>query len=121
MVRDRASSYNSHSHSDQELSKSRRASKSHQWFKSYGHFTEGVDLAYWWSFSGGGSAINEATPSSFFICPVQAFFNASETVFIDHPVLLVFTCCEVRVLPSKLTMFCTLLPSGVRLLKGTPN
>ena len=24
-------------------------SKFHQWFKSYGHFTEGVDLAYWWS------------------------------------------------------------------------
>jgi hypothetical protein len=35
------------SHSDQELSKSRRASNTHQWFKSYGHFTEGVDLAYW--------------------------------------------------------------------------
>ena len=34
------------------------------WFKSYGHFTEGVDLAYLWSFSGGGSAINWATPSS---------------------------------------------------------
>ena len=35
----------------------------HQWFKSNGHFTEGVDFAYWWSFSGGGSAINVATPS----------------------------------------------------------
>ena len=31
-------------HSDQERSKSQRTSKSHQWFKSYGHFTEGVDL-----------------------------------------------------------------------------
>ena len=31
-------------HSDQELSTSWRASKSHQWFKSYGHFTEGVDF-----------------------------------------------------------------------------
>ena len=37
----------------------------HQWFKSNGHFTEGVDFAYWWSFSGGGSANNGATPSSF--------------------------------------------------------
>ena len=26
---------------------------------------EGVDFAYWWSFNGGGSAINGATPSSF--------------------------------------------------------
>ena len=32
-----------------------RASKSHQWFKSYGHFTEGVGFAYWWCFSGGGT------------------------------------------------------------------
>ena len=30
----------------------------HHWFKSYGHFTEGVDFAYLWSFSGGGSAIS---------------------------------------------------------------
>ena len=29
--------------------------------------TEGVDLAYWWIFIGGGSAINGATPSSFMI------------------------------------------------------
>ena len=43
-------------HSDQELSKSRRASKSNLWFKSYGHFTKGVDFASWWSFIGGGSA-----------------------------------------------------------------
>ena len=27
---------------------------------SYGHFTEGVDLAYWWSLSGGGSALQPA-------------------------------------------------------------
>ena len=42
------------------------ASKSHHWFKSYGNFAEWVDFAYWWSFSGGGSAINGATPSSFY-------------------------------------------------------
>ena len=29
-----------------------------------GPFTEGVDFAYWWSFSGGGSAIKGATSSS---------------------------------------------------------
>ena len=31
--------------------------KEHQNPISYGHFTEGVDFAYWWSFSGGGSAL----------------------------------------------------------------
>ena len=31
-----------------------RASKSHHWFKSYGHFTEGLDFAYWWSCIGKG-------------------------------------------------------------------
>ena len=35
-------------HSGQKLFKSRRASKSHQWFQSYGHFTDGVNFAYWW-------------------------------------------------------------------------
>ena len=34
-------------HSDEELSKSLKASKLHQWFNSSGHFTEGVDFAYW--------------------------------------------------------------------------
>ena len=43
-------------HSDKEHSKSQRASKLDQWLKSYGHFTEGVDFAYWCSFIGGGSA-----------------------------------------------------------------
>ena len=50
-------------HSDQELSKLQRASTSDHWFKNYGNFTEGVDFAYWWSFSGGGSAINGLPPS----------------------------------------------------------
>ena len=45
-------------------SKSQRAFKSHYWFKSYSDFSELVDFAYWWSFIGGGSAINGATPSS---------------------------------------------------------
>ena len=30
-------------------SKSQRASKSHNWFKSYGDFAEWVDFAYQWS------------------------------------------------------------------------
>ena len=41
-------------HSDKELSKSWRAWKLHHWFKSYGHFGEGVDLASWWSCIGKG-------------------------------------------------------------------
>ena len=34
------------------------------WFKSYGDLAEWVDFAYWWIFSGGGSAIIGATASS---------------------------------------------------------
>ena len=33
-------------HSDKELSKSQRESKLHHWFKSYGHFSGGVDFAH---------------------------------------------------------------------------
>ena len=33
---------------------------------SYGNFAEWVDFANWLSFSGGGSAINGDTPSSYF-------------------------------------------------------
>ena len=46
-------------------SKSQRASNLHYWFKSYSNFAEWLDFAYWWSFSGGVSAIIGATPSSF--------------------------------------------------------
>ena len=45
--------------SDEELSKSQRTSKSHQWFKSYEHFTEVVDFAYWWSCIGEGVACSQ--------------------------------------------------------------
>ena len=41
-------------------------SEGHQNRISYGHFSEGVDFAYWWSFISGGSAINGATPSILF-------------------------------------------------------
>ena len=34
----------------------------HYWFKSYCNFAECLELDYWWSISGGGSAINGATP-----------------------------------------------------------
>ena len=58
------------SSSDQDLSKSPRASTSDEWFKSNGHFTEGVDFACLWSFSGGGYVINGATPSSLLNSPI---------------------------------------------------
>ena len=45
-------------------SKSQRASKLHYWFKSYYDFAERVDFFYWWTFSGGGPAINKTTQSS---------------------------------------------------------
>ena len=35
-------------------SKLHRTSKLHYWFKSYGDFTGGVDIAYWWSCIGQG-------------------------------------------------------------------
>ena len=41
------------------------ASKLHNWFNIYANFAEWEDFVYWWSFSGGGSAINRATPSIF--------------------------------------------------------
>ena len=50
---------------DQELSKSQRASKSHQWFKSYSHFNEGVDLAYWLSCTRKGLRLQPAQQACF--------------------------------------------------------
>ena len=45
-------------------SKYRGAFKLHYWLKNYSNFSVWVDIAYWWSFIAGGSAINRATPSS---------------------------------------------------------
>ena len=45
-------------------SKSWRATKLYYCFNTYRNFAEWVDFAFWLSFSGGGSAINRATPSS---------------------------------------------------------
>ena len=53
-------------YSDQELSKPQRASKSHQWFKSYGHFTEAVDVANWLSFIGKGLRLQPAHQACFY-------------------------------------------------------
>ena len=56
-------------------SKSQRASESDYWFKSYANFAKRVDFAYWWSFSGGGSAINGATPSNLYgSCFINAWY-----------------------------------------------
>ena len=48
-----------------QLSKYWRVSKSHQWFNSYGHFTEGMDLAYWWSCIGKGLCLQPAQKACF--------------------------------------------------------
>ena len=32
----------------------------HQWFRSNGNFTEGVDMAYWWSCIGKGLRLQTA-------------------------------------------------------------
>ena len=41
--------------------------KNDQWFKSYGHFTEGLDLADWWSLGGGGPAPAACTAGLFIL------------------------------------------------------
>ena len=46
-------------------SKSQRPFKLHYWFRSFGNFAESVIFTFWWSFSSRGSAMNGATPSSF--------------------------------------------------------
>ena len=46
-------------------SKSRRASKSHYWFKSYGDFAEWVDSSHWWSFIGKGLLLQPAQQACF--------------------------------------------------------
>ena len=58
-------------HRDQELSKSRRASKSNQWFKSYSHFTKGMDFADCWSFIRGGSAPAACAAGLFIVVSVR--------------------------------------------------
>ena len=41
------------------------AYKLHHWFKSNGHFTEGVDFAYWWSCIGKGLSLQPAQQACF--------------------------------------------------------
>ena len=52
---------------------------------SYCDFAERVDIAYWWSFSGEGSAINKATPSSSLYDP-QSKPGFSD-MFVFNPIL----------------------------------
>jgi hypothetical protein len=59
-------------------SKSGLASKSRNGFNSYSNFAEWVDFAYWWSFSGGGSAIIGTTPSSLKLMQLSGKFLAKE-------------------------------------------
>ena len=48
-----------------KLSKSWSVSKSHQGLKSYGHFSEAVDFAYWWSWIGKGLRLQPAQQACF--------------------------------------------------------
>ena len=48
------------------------ASKPHQWFKSYDHFTKRMNFAYWWSLIGKGLRLQPAQ---------QACFYGMSTVF----------------------------------------
>ena len=60
-------------------SKILRASKSHYWFKSLVDFDEWMDYAYWWRFSGEGSAIIGASLSSCRTAP------ATPSLLINRP------------------------------------
>ena len=85
-VKDSTSSYKIMScHSDQELSKFRRASKSHQWIKSYGHFTEGVDLAYLRSCIGKGLGLQPAQQACYFVYQGVLFSRPKENWYIKYP------------------------------------
>ena len=76
MVRDSSSSYKEVFHSDQELSKSQRAYKLDQWFKSYSHLTERVDFAYWWSYFGKGLRLQPAQQACFYrLCGAGSLTN----------------------------------------------
>ena len=65
------------------------------WLKRYGHFTEGVDFAYWWSFSGEGSAINGATPSSL----IKTKCVTSLIIFIYYRILTQLDYSEAIIAP----------------------
>ena len=59
-------------------------------------FTEGVNSAYWWSFSVGGSAINGATQSSFCVFwKLFIFKNQIKKLCpIKYPETLKIECCN---------------------------
>ena len=56
-----------------ELSKSQRASKLDQWFKSNGHLTEGVDFAYWCSYFGKSLRLYPAQQACFLSSVIHIF------------------------------------------------
>ena len=47
-------------------------------------FDELVDFDYWWSFSGGGSAINRATPFSFTMSEGIHLNSPAESAIVYH-------------------------------------
>ena len=62
--------------------KSRRASKSHFWFKSYGNFAEWVDFAHWWSFIGKGLLLQPAQQAVF---PAYKGWTQDQLSIRRHP------------------------------------
>ena len=55
---------------------SRRASKLHDWFKSYGGFAKYVNFAYWWTFIGSAPA---ACAAGLFILYTSSLWCSSVT------------------------------------------
>ena len=66
----------------------------HDWFKSYGHFTEGVDFAYWWSFIGKGLRLQPVQQACFkcnFDCNFVPIFTIILTVIWTVILSVIFT------------------------------
>ena len=68
------------------------ASKLHQWFKKYSHFTEGVDFAYCWSCLWKGLRLTSVSEGFFLKCPAIFFRQENVNQKIEtHPVKFYFT------------------------------
>ena len=63
------------------ISKSWRASKWHHWFTSYGHFTEAVDFAYWWSCIWKGLRLQPAQQACFCVYGISVNKKNTELAY----------------------------------------
>ena len=53
----------------------------HNWFKSYGHFSEGVDFAYWWSCIRKDLRLQPSQQACFYLAAFTQYFVSSWLVW----------------------------------------